>query len=205
MRSSAIFPRGAITSGSFARLDIGSSAVSDAAVAAQNGNTSAAPGHALTPREEQQSERSAWRDAATLVLPPLASFDANGDRRGAGGRADLGADEVRLPAVIGEPIALRGRSYRCGVLGEDVRVALFLIAPELSTPISRFSASLDPDVAAWTTLVLPFALDTRGVGTVDLWLPPPTTLALSVLHAQAIVASNGSASTLTRVKRLRLL
>jgi hypothetical protein len=205
VRNSAIFPGGGITSGTFLRLDIGASAVADPALALQNGNTGAMPDFAISPREGHQSSRSAWRDAATLAPPPMASHDADGDRRGSGGRADLGADEVRLPVVIGEPIALRGRSYRYGIAGEGPGVALLLVAPELSAPTWLFGTPLYLDVSAWTTLVLPVALDARGVGMVDLGLPPAAVLPLAELHAQAIVASNGSAPQLTRLRQLRLL
>ncbi|MBL8897581.1 MAG: hypothetical protein JNM84_08135, partial [Planctomycetes bacterium] len=171
-----------------------------------NGNSSAAPDFALSSRDGHQSARSGLRDAAAFspVPVPAAREDLDGDPRSLGARADLGADELRVPAQIGERVARRGSVHTLGLVAETSGAALLLLAPSANVALPLFGATLRLDPLAATTLVLPLALDARGVGRVDLPVPSRGSFPLDELWAQALVLRTGASPELTPARRIVL-
>jgi hypothetical protein len=204
VRSSALFPGSGIASGSFSGLDIGSSAVNDPSFAGRQGNLLLTPDVALSARDGHQSARSPLRDAAALVPPTWASVDGDGDPRRLGLRADLGADEIRVPALIGAPWATRGTPYALGILGEGSGAALVLLAAERRSPLPLFGGLLWLDPSASTTIALPVTLDARGVGRLDLPVPSRAAFPPERLWAQALVLAQGFAPQGTPLRELPL-
>jgi hypothetical protein len=203
VRNSILFPGGPMTSGNFALLDIGFCSVSDPARQGVNGNLGLAPDFALGARDGHLVVNTALRNHG--IAPPAGALrDLDGDLRGGDGGYDLGADEVRVPALLGEPMVARGSASSLGVLASGPGAALLFLAAEapLATPL--FGALLQVDPASRATAALPVAIDALGVGRVPFTVPSPALYPATELFAQALLLELGASSPrLTPLRRIR--
>jgi hypothetical protein len=203
-RHGILYPGGPLTSGNFGALEIAASSVDDAVLSTLNGNRRVAPEFALSPSEGHLVARSALRDVATLSIPASARRDQDGDPRPLGPRADLGADEVRTPALIGAAYARRGQPWTLGLVAEGPGAALVMLSTELAAPQPFLGDLLWLDPSRATTLLLPLAIDARGVGSLSLLAPSRAQLPVEQLWFQALVLEASSATRLTPRRGLGL-
>lgn len=203
VRNSILFPGGPMTSGNFALLDIGFCSVSDPARQGVNGNLGLPPDFALSARDGHLVVNTALRNHG--IAPPAAALgDFDGDRRGQDGGFDLGADEVRVPALLGEPVVARGSASSLGVLASGPGAALLFLAAEAPLATTLFGALLQVDPASRATAALPVALDARGVGRVPFTAPSLALYPATELFAQALLLELGASHPrLTPLRRIR--